>query len=889
MVTHPFSDRMSPFMVASAIMRVPLAALLLTVAVILLGPGQQARAQQPSAPSDTARVVPPQGDTLAGDTLRKDSLRTATSRSGLDTVVTYSAHDSIVFDVPRKRMLLYGDAVVINGAQKLSAAYIEIDFQNSELYAEARYDSVAKKYYGVPLFKDVGEEFTANTIRYNFKTKRGTLGAAETAFNEGFYYGEKIKRVDENTLFVKNGRYTTCDAAHPHYYFSSPEMKVSVGEKVFSDQPTLNVADVPIFYLPVGVFFPSHTGRQSGLIIPHPSQSAQRGFTLEGLGFYWTGGPISDYFDTRLESDLYSKGGYTFRDYSRIRWKGYIETLDIDGTWGRTTNDPDIPLTDNFILGANFAAGQQLIGRHRTLGGNLRFSSQGAIQNTASNYSPEDRLRDVTTQLITSDFSFSNSFDWGGSLSIEYNRSQNIITNELTETLPSFRFSIPTLTPFASNTGEGNFFETLSLGLGVSGQSTFIRSDTLPGGGFRTVDTRRSIQYSPSIGLSPKFGYFTIQPSVSMGGNIFFRRINKQPSGDTLVTHEFTGFFPTFTYSAGVSASTRLYGIVQPRILGLNAIRHTIVPTLGISYNPSFRDAYYDRVFNPTTNRIESYSIYEKDNFSASQQVGYNINFGLSNTFEAKIAQGDTLEDKNVRLLTLNMNGGYNAAPDAEFRWSTISMSASTDLGTVGSLQADATFDPYPIDSLGNRINELLIDRGQGLLRATRASLSFNTAFSDQGFSATTSSSPTTVPDSAGARRERFNFETQEFDQQEFFGERVRGEEGFRIPWQINLSGSYSLTAQSPTLGGGFQTSFNLRTDFSFSLTPTTKISSGFNYDLRSGDFLIPEINFYKDLHCWEMQFNWRPLGTYRGFRFELRIKSPQLQDLKLQRQEYFY
>jgi hypothetical protein len=862
--------------------------LLILLALVVSSVG--AVAQTPDAPVDTSRTV------AASDTLSGDSLR-VTSRSGMDTLVTYSARDSIVFDIQSKKMILYGDAIVIKGATKLTAAYIEIDFQKSELYAEGRYDSAARKAYGVPVFNDGSQEFSASTIRYNFRTKKGTLSAAETAFNEGFYFAEKTKRVDENTLFAQNGRYTTCDATHPHFYFSSPEMKIVVGEKVFADQVTLNVADVPILYLPFGIFFPSHNGRQSGLIIPRPSQNAQRGFTLEGLGYYWAG---NDYMDSRFDADLYSKGGYTIRNYSRFRVRGIVETGDVNTTFGRTRSDPDNPLEPSFILGINFAAGQQLlagiplIGRKAALGGNLNFSSNNAIRNTSSGYSDINRLRDITTQLITSNFSYSTSFDWGGSLTAQYNRTQYIITDELHETFPSISLSLPTWTPFANATGGiGSALQSLSLGVGLSGQRRYDRSDTLPGGA-RIIDTHQSIDYSPSISLSPKLGYFSFTPSISLtNGHIFFRQIHKRAVGDTVISTETPGVFSTLGASFGAGLSTTLYGIIQPRVrvfgIGLNAIRHVLKPSIGFSYTPDLGSRYYDQFFNPITNRVESYSIFERDGSVPINRVSENFTFRLSNDLEAKIAQGDTLEDKKIRLLHVDLSTAYDAAPDAQFRWSDLSLSANTDLASVGSIYASATFSPYAIDTLGNAIPHTLYTRGEGFLRATSASINFSTSFSDQGFN--TGPAPVaTVPDSAGARRERFNFETSEFDQREFFGERVQGTPEFRIPWQISLSGNYTLSpSRERGRIGEFDSFFSIRTDFSFSLTPTTRISSGATYNLKEGKFVIPTIDFAKDLHCWEMLFSWQPIGTYRGFRFDLHIKAPQLQDLKLQRQEVFY
>lgn len=859
---------------------------LFVLALLLSAAGTLVAQDDPPRPIDTTGLPPIGIDTLGTDTTGADSLSLTTNRSGLDTVVVYSARDSTVFDVKARIMRLYGDAVVIKGAQKLTAAYIEVDFVNSTLHAEALFDSATKRYVGVPVFRDGKEELSANSLTYNFRTRRGTLGAAETRFEDGFYYGQNIKRVDENTLFVEDGRYTTCDAAHPHYFFSSPRMKVEVGDRIFADQVALNVADVPIFYIPFGIFFASRGGKQSGIIIPKWGQNAQRGFTLEGLGFFWAG---TEHLDSRLDVDLYSKGGYTFRNFTRYALRGVIDVSNLQLTYSRTRDDPDQELTSYYIAGYQH---QMRLGRRSRLGGNLNFAARNSIRGSSTRAgefggernSPQE---DITTQLVTSDFSYSTSWDWGGSLSSSFRRSQNIISDELDVSVP-VSFSLPTFTPFSGKTGVLEAFESLSLGYSGSGTTQWLRQDTIPGGGFRTRDTRIGLSHRPTIGISPKFGFFTFQPSFNYSESWFFRRGLKQTVGDTVLTSFIPGFRRAYSWSTGMSVSTKLYGIVQPRILGVNAIRHTIAPTIGLSYSPDFGKpeyGFYDEVFNPRTNSIDRYSIFEADASVASvpgQGLQQLITLNLRNDFEAKIAQGDTLEDKKVRLLSVTLNTSYNAAAFNNIRWNSITMDVDTDLGTIGTLGGNMRFSLYDIDTLGRITPELLIRKGKGLARMESAYLRFGTTLTDQGF--TTGSGTSAVADSAAARRERFSFEQVPFDEREFFGEEVHGTPAFRIPWRIGITGSYDV--RSGITPGELESSFNTQLDFEFSITPTTRITSSGQYDFEQGRFLIPSIGLAKDLHCWEMNFSWQPSGYSRGFYFSIGLKSPQLSDIKFEQQQ---
>jgi hypothetical protein len=70
-----------------------------------------------------------------------------------------------------------------------------------------------------------------------------------------------------------------------------------------------------------------------------------------------------------------------------------------------------------------------------------------------------------------------------------------------------------------------------------------------------------------------------------------------------------------------------------------------------------------------------------------------------------------------------------------------------------------------------------------------------------------------------------------------------------------------------------------------FNLTEAWKFNASTGYDMLNRQVTAPQITIYRDLHCWEMNFSWVPVGQYRNFRVEIRLKAPQLQDLKLTKQ----
>ncbi len=160
-------------------------------------------------------------DSAAQAKLRADETRAAAkadsalrARSGIDTIVTFAAQDSITYSVKGRKMRLRSNAYVKNEGQTLSAETIELFFEQGYMRAANGRDS-SGRVIGIPKFVDKGETFYGAELSYNFRTKRGTISLAETKLGEGFFFGEKVKRIDESTFFLKDGCYTTCDKTHP--------------------------------------------------------------------------------------------------------------------------------------------------------------------------------------------------------------------------------------------------------------------------------------------------------------------------------------------------------------------------------------------------------------------------------------------------------------------------------------------------------------------------------------------------------------------------------------------------------------------------------------------------------------------------------------------------
>ena len=72
------------------------------------------------------------------------------------------------------------------------------------------------------------------------------------------------------------------------------------------------------------------------------------------------------------------------------------------------------------------------------------------------------------------------------------------------------------------------------------------------------------------------------------------------------------------------------------------------------------------------------------------------------------------------------------------------------------------------------------------------------------------------------------------------------------------------------------------------SITPKWKIGFMTGWDFEASDLSYTSISIYRDLHCWEMRFNWIPTGYQQSWNFTINAKASLLQDLKLNKKKDF-
>jgi hypothetical protein len=819
-----------------------------------------------------------------GDTVRIDSAGRR-STSGIDTIVVISAKDTVHFRVRQKLMHLRGTADVKYKQQRIEAEVVDMDFNSSMMTAEGAPDSTGT-IIGFPVFTDGPEQFAGESMTYNFKTGRGRVTFGETEVEGGYYFGSRIKRVTENIAYVEHGCFTTCDAPEPHFYFNSPEMKVVMNDKIYLDPVIWYVEDIPVFALPFGLFFSTERGRRSGLIMPSPLLTNDRGVVLQNLGYYFA---VSDYFDTEITTDLTTKGGFTL--YNRSQWavRGVMNG-NAELRFGYTRFNVLDPYTMNLGLQVSH---QQQFRPNESISANLLFTTDRLFQNTSLN--PLDRVR----QNARSTASYQRTFYNGMTLNANYVRDQNMINGSVTQT-PAVSFGVPQFYPLRKFIDGSSWLRDLTLVYRVTGRYSHSSTRNTDTAAF-AVKENTVIEHRPGITVTPKLGNVTLQPTVTYSENWYAQRYtqNVNPIDSTIVTSRETGFFREYTYRFGVSASTFLYGMAYPRAFGVSAFRHTLQPVIGLQYAPDQSDpslGFFGQYVSPVTGKTVSYHRFGDAGRLANTSEQFMVTLGLLNKFSIKPMQAidDTVPARPIDLLTFNLNTSYNLAADS-VRLAPITFNVRTPVLDIIEFNLSGAFDVYEQAKVADDATGVLtwrklattaLEAGQWLGRFTNVSVQLGTRFSSSGVSfaqrtidGDTTSADTTRDDLRSRFSRRLNVREEQTD---LFADNSPGWSSIIMPWDASVNLNYSVNSPTPEV-----TTESLLLSFrgSVSLTETLRVNVLGTLDVLTGTINSPIIDITKQIHCWNLTLNWVPTGFNQGFFLRFSAAAPQLRGLEFPKQ----
>jgi hypothetical protein len=771
----------------------------------------------------------------------------------------------MVIDMINQEAHLYGNAEVLYEDFKLNAGYIKIDFRSKIVKATGVKDSVGKEIQR-PVFEQGAEKFTAGVITYNFDTKKGKIKDVITQQGEGYIHGRDIKKDTNNVYFVSHGKYTTCDLEQPHFYINAKKIKVIPNDKIITGPANLYIADIPTpLAIPFG-YFPNKKGRASGILLPTYGETQTLGFFLRDGGFYFGG---NEYIDLALRGDIYSNGSYglkaTTNYKKRYSYNGGLN-LNYSSIWEGDKEFPNTTHLKNFFLGWSHFQDTK---SHPS----SRFSANVNAGSSSYNKYNGNPTGSYLTNTISSNIAYSKSFiGTPFNFSANARHTQNTITKTLDLSLPELALSMNRIYPFKSKNAVGNrWYDKIGISANANARNDINTYDSL----LFTDQTLKKMKNGLlfNVPISTSFNvlkYFTLTPNLNFSSKIYSNSIRKYYDIDSnyVFRDTISGVKVANDFSTSVGLSTRIYGDYFFKTKYLKQIRHVVTPTISASYRPDFSESqygYYKQVQIDPIGTKQEYSIFENGIYG-SPALGKSgiLGFNLNNSIEAKIrheTDSGRVDKKAVLIESFNIAFFYNMAVD-HFNWSTINLNGRTKLFKVIDINAGATLDPYQIDSSGARIEKFEWQNNR-IGRLVNSNLSVSTSLKSKQKKASSNI-----------------VNTDPQVEQEYLRSHPDYYVDFSIPW--NLSVYYNIYYSK--LGLKDQVSQTATFNGDLNVTKNWKIGITSGYDFNTNKATLTSINIYRDLHCWEMRFNWIPFGFRQSFALTINVKSSILQDLKFTR-----
>ena len=850
-------------------------------------------------------------DSLALDSLGMDSLAADTTKKKepLDAPVIYEASDSIVF-TKEGYAHLYGEGKVNYQNIELTSAVITMNMDSSTVYATGVTDTAGVE-TGSPIFKDGETPYESKIMRYNFKTKKGFINSIVTQQGEGYVTSEEGKKGANDEIYMRHGKYTTCDNhEHPHFYLRLSMAKVRPKKNVVFGPAQLVVEDVP---LPIAVpfgFFPFNSSYSSGFIMPTYGDEMNRGFYLRDGGYYFA---ISDQMDLKVLGEIFTKGSWGLSAASnynkRYKFSGSFNASYLVTKTGEK-NMPDYSVSKDFRIQWSHRQDAKA-NPNSSFSASVNFATSSYDRSSLSSlYNPQQYSQNTKASSV----SYSRNFpEIGLNISGAFNITQNTRNSSLSMTLPDVNISLNRIYPFKrkKSAGDERWYEKISLQYTGSITNSISTKDNLL---FKTPLTQWENGMQHKIPVSATFNlfkYINIVPSFNYTERWYLRKVKQSydpspTSTDHVKRDTINGFNRLYDYNLSLQMNTKLYGMYKPLFMKSKElqIRHVFTPTVSYTYTPDFgksRYGYYDTYTYTDEDgevRTVEYSPYEGAVYGyPGKNMSQNISFSIDNNIEMKMkSDKDTTGYKKISLIDqLGASLSYDVANK---RWSDLSMNLRLKLTKSYTFNMNASFATYAyqFDENGNVVVGDRTEWSYGRFgRFQGYSGSFSYTLNNDTFKKLFGKKDEDEKNKDKEGKEGGEDEgTEEETEEQNNNSNMRKTEkasvdsdgylAFKLPWSVSLSYSYSIREDRSK-------DINIKTmRYPYSLTHSLNVSGNFKigsrwnmtystgYDFTSKEMSMTTLNITRDLHCFNMSCG-LVFGPFTSYNFSIRANSSMLTD----------
>lgn len=874
-----------------------------------------------SIPQRAYTILP---DTSLRDSLYKDTVRK--SKSALEEPVSYSAKDSITFDYTNSRAHLFGGSQVNYQNLQLTADDISLSLDSSLVHASGRPDSTGA-IQGKPLFKQGEDEYEPDRISYNFKTRKAFISNVYTQEGEGFMQSREGKRDSSGVMYVQNGKYTTCDAEHPHFYVSLTRAKMRPGKNVIFGPAYLVVEDVPLpLAIPYG-FFPFSSSYKSGFIMPTYGDETTRGFYLRDGGYYFA---INDKVDLKVLGEFYTKGSWGLSAQTnykkRYRFGGNF-FFSYQNTKEGEKNMPDYSVSKSFKLTWSHRQDAKA-NPTQSFSASVNFATSSYERNNlTSMYNPES----YTQSTRTSSVSYSKTFSKVGlTLSGTFNLSQNMRDSSISVTLPTLSISQSRFNPFKRKkaAGKERWYEKIAMSYtGTLANSINTKEDKLFHSSL-VKDWRNGMRHQVPISASfSVLNYINVTPSFTFTDRMYTHKVMQGWDTERQAVQRDTvyGFYNVYNYNMSISANTKLYGMYRPMPWfggkKIAAIRHVFTPTVSFSYAPDFsqsRFGFYDSYVKTDANgnvSTVSYSPFSGMMYgTVGQGMTGSVTMDVANNIEMKVrTDKDSTGYRKISLIDeLGGSLSYNMAAKRR-PWSDLNLRARIKLTKKYTYSMNAVFATYAYEKDENgRVyvgDHTEWSRGRfGRFQGTAQNISYS--ISNETFRKLFGKKHRTTTSDDELDEELDEEEETDPTMQNVDPDRKKGKTGanqesngdvdedgylkFSLPWSINIG--YGVTIRENTQGrfNDKRMRYPYKLSHTLNFSGNIRISEGWNINFSSGyDFNMHKLSMTtaslsRDLHCFQMSCS-MVISPYTSYNFTFACKAGTLADaLKWKKQSSY-
>ncbi len=428
-----------------------------------------------------------------------------------------------------------------------------------------------------------------DSVYYYFKEETGIIYGGDSKIDKGYFYGNEIVSKNDDVFNIKNGYFTTCDSIkNPHYKIFGSRITYYENDRVYLYPAILYLRNVPVFALPFALI-PAASTRKSGFLMPKVGYDALNGFFVRNMSYFWA---VNNFSDMTFSGDAYQNGNMIVNYELRVLVKPYV----------------------NFNLYSTIAFENT---RRWSIKGDYSHSLPYGIEMKSKwDYiSDLDILTDysdtniVNLKRTTETFiSLSKSFKrYSAYTSVNYRK--DFADNSSIANLPVYRGYVSKIQLFKIK-------YILDNGLNYSHSHNFSN----------TTEMDSISQNYYSLLLNNSFDtYYTM-----------LRFINIKPVSSINYTRNNARNISKAIASAGISATTQLYGTSKFGLSGFSKFRHTMIPS--ISYRKN-------------SNIYMNYTDWETDSIIPSEYA----TFSLTNNYEGKYSEAIKVLLKNSNSITYDI------------------------------------------------------------------------------------------------------------------------------------------------------------------------------------------------------------------------------------------